>query len=181
MFQKKNNREISQAIRKADEKEFHQCLSRPSDQTTYLHSLSLRALPFLLMPPRLFDIVDDPTRLSINIHWANKDFVLATVAYANPIPFLRKLEPLFPHTRLSASSDTILEIKLSSYRKKLCVIEYSDNEAYRGKGLGTSFFEHVHTCAKMMGFHCIYAYPPSEKMRFFTEKLHWLRLNQLWN
>ncbi len=182
MFQKKNKKEIIQAIREGDEKAFTRWVSHPKYQTSFF--LSLKALRYLLIPPRLFEIVDDPTGIGISIYRANEYTLDATVYYARPFPLIRSLQPLFPHTRLSIIYDTLLEITLNNHQndhglKKLFVNEYEDTERYRHKRIGTSFFQQLHHCAKLMGFRCIYAYPAPGTMSFYTEKLQWLRLGKL--
>lgn len=133
---------------------------------------------YLLIPPRILELVRTPANVDVDTYVMGSDRSLwGTVYYWNPIP-------LFEHTllvrqwrQLRMYTHAVLQTHLVSQihdpdSPLLFVDDYSDKAHYRGRGVATSFYKRLRECAIAMGYRFIYGFNTTPgTQRFFVESV----------
>lgn len=118
------------------------------------------ALSYLLLPPRLLELVANPRRLYSVVEEQRTNSLAADIYYAS----------------VDLSEKKLLEIYLLAYANNvgnniLHVAKYGDSKPWRGLGIATSFYQRLREAARAMGFWIITGNNDACNIGFFRDKL----------
>lgn len=151
-------REIS-AILENDRVAFQEWISQSRCPTNLC--VSKEALPYLAVPQRLMELVEEPRRLYPVLRQQKPRYLNFEVFYLNIDPILEQ---------------SLLDIYLLAYANNegkniLNVLKYSDTPEFQKLHVATSFYQRLREVARAMGFWIITGNNNANNIGFFRDKL----------
>lgn len=174
-----------QTITEADKRAFDAAKAKIKTPGTF--PKDHKALRYMLIPPKLLEVVPDPDALDVvNLNENPQDGIFAFVVSKTPLPhIIDDKEPSPPDTEFATMKSELINrgklkidgvVLLSLYLgaqpgEQLHVFDFGDLPELRGLGIATSLYERLHDTAQQLGFRFITGVTSTEKsLAFFKNR-----------